>query len=334
MSKLDRFITRSTRTTARATGLALLAALALSPAPSVAQQYPEKPVRIIAPYAGGSASDTLARAMNDQLKQVLGQPFLLDNKAGALGQIAAREVASAPPDGYTLLLALTGTHSINPVTVKQLQYDPIRDFTPVTRLTLGQSIFTVPVSLQVGSIKELVAYARANPGKLSFAAHNAFATFGMEYFRILTGTDMVNVPYKTYADTVSDLLAGRVQVAIMDVLNTTPLIRQGRLRGLAMTGTQKSALNPDLPPVKDVGVPEFVLYSWIGMVGPAALPPAIVQKLNGAVHTAMTSALVSEQLKKIEYYYLPQTPAEFAAFIKEQLQLYSAIAKKAGMQPQ
>ena len=297
--------------------------------PASAQTFPERPVRVIAPYGGGSASDTLARLLLEQLHQSMGGTWVLENKPGGTGIIAAQEVAKAPPDGHVLLLALSGTHSINPVLYKQLPYDPVRSFTPIARLTLGQSIFAVPASLPVNSINELIVYARANPGKLSFAAHNAFATFGMERFRILTGTDMVKVPYRNYADTVSDLVAGRIDIAIMDILNTTPLINAGKLKGLALTGAQKSALNPNMPAVKDVGVPDFVAYSWIGLVGPAGMQPALVNRLNVAVNDALKAPKVVDQLKRIEYYAIPQSADEFGQFIREQLAVYASIAKQA-----
>lgn len=319
-----------------ARGLAMVV-LGVLPAVAVdleAQTYPSRSVRVVAPYGAGSASDTLARLLNEHLGHALGAPFVLENKPGATGTLAASEVARAAPDGYTLLLALSGTHSINPVLYRKLPYDPVRDFTPIARLTLGQSVFAVPASLPVNSLQELVAYGKANPGRIAFAAHNAFATFGLERFRMLTGIDMVRVPYKTYSDAVSDLVAGRIQLGIMDILNTTPLIREGKLKGLALTGAQRSALNPGIPPARDAGIPEFTAYSWIGMVGPAGLPGPIVQRLHAAIDAAMTSPRIVEQLKRIEYYYVPQKPEEFAKFITDQLALYSAIARQAGIEPQ
>jgi tripartite-type tricarboxylate transporter receptor subunit TctC len=290
--------------------------------PANAQDYPTRPVKIIVPFAAGSSTDLLARVLAKDFQQRLGQPFIIENKAGAEGQIAAQAVTTAEPDGYTLFVTTHTSQAANVSLFKSLPYDPLKDFSPISRLTSGQFILAVNPALPVKTVDELIKHIKANPGKFSYATANSTSTVAMAWLAALKELDVVRVNYASAPRAVADLLANHVQITFGDQANTAPLVRDGRLTGLAVTGSIRSDLVPALPTMREAGVNELVLNSWAALYGPAKLPPAIVDKLNKAVLAAYREADVIKALKAAGYDLVTSTPEELAAFNKQQIDVW------------
>jgi tripartite-type tricarboxylate transporter receptor subunit TctC len=312
--------------------LPLIAAAVLAViSPATAQQdYPARSVKIIVPFAAGASTDTLARVIGKEFQKQLGQPFVIENKAGAEGQIGAQAVATAEPDGYTLFVTTHTSQAANVSLFKSLSYDPIKDFTPISRLTSGQFILAVNPSLQVKTLDELIAYIKANPGKVSYATANATSTVATAWLGALKELDIVRVNYASAPRAVADLLAGHVQMMIGDQANVAPLVQDGKLTGLAVTGENRSPLVPSLPTMREAGLQELVLTTWAGLYGPAKLPPTIVDKLHKAVLTAYQEPEVIKALTLAGYDLVTSTPQELGVFNKEQIDVWrraSALGK-------
>ncbi len=290
--------------------------------PASAQDYPARPVKIVVPFAAGSSTDLLARVLAKDFQQRLGQPFIVENKAGAEGQIAAQAVIAAEPDGYTLFVTTHTSQAANVSLFKSLPYDPLKDFSPISRLTSGQFILAVNPVLPVKTVDELVRHIKANPGKFSYATANSTSTVAMAWLAALKELDVVRVNYASAPRAVADLLANHVQITFGDQANTAPLVQDGRLTGLAVTGGSRSDLVPTLPTMREAGVNELVLNSWAALYGPAKLPPAIVDKLNKAVLAAYREADIVKALKAAGYDLVTSTPDELAAFNKQQIDVW------------
>jgi tripartite-type tricarboxylate transporter receptor subunit TctC len=290
--------------------------------PANAQDYPTRPVKIVVPFAAGSSTDLLARVLAKDFQQRLGQPFIIENKAGADGQIAAQAVIAAEPDGYTLFVTTHTSQAANVSLFKSLPYNPLKDFSPISRLTSGQFILAVNPALPVKTVDELIKHIKANPGKFSYATANSTSTVAMGWLAALKELDVVRVNYTSAPRAVADLLANHVQITFGDQANTAPLVQDGRLTGLAVTGSVRSDLVPALPTMREAGVNELVLNSWAALFGPAKLPPAIVDKLNKAVLAAYREADVVKALKAAGYDLVTSTPDELAAFNKQQIDVW------------
>lgn len=308
--------------------LALMAAVAIGlPAQAQAQShdnYPSRAVKIVVPFAAGASTDTLARVLGKSFEKQFGQPFIIENKAGAEGQIGAQAVAGAEPDGYTLFVTTNTSQAANVSLFKSLPYDPITGFTPISRLTSGQFILAVNPSLGVKSVDELIAYIKSKPGQVTYATANATSTVSMGWFAALKGLDVVRVNYASAPRAVADILAGHVQMTIGDQANVAPLVQAGQLTGLAVTGVSRSDLVPNLPTMKEAGVTELVLNTWAAIYGPAKLPDSIVAKLNKAVMTAYGEEDVVKALKAAGYDLVTSTPVELSAFNKQQIEVWRA----------
>jgi tripartite-type tricarboxylate transporter receptor subunit TctC len=312
----------------------LVAALIALPCAAWAQAWPSRPIKFVIPFGPGSASDALARIAGQELSQTLGQQVVVIHKPGADGAIAAVEVQRSPPDGYTFLFGTNSPLAVAPNLRKDAGYDPIKDFTPVT--FLGDNTFFVVVhpSVPAASIAELVSYAKANPGKLDYAAGNTFAMVSMSMFGTRNGIDMQAVPYKSEPDAIIDLLAGRVRVMNATVTTVGPHIRDGKLRALSTSFGQRSALLPDVPSLTEAGQPEFPVGPWFALVGPAGLPRDIVDRMSREMAAALAKPQVREPMLRQGFVPRSSTPEELAAYIRSQLSVWRTALKDAGIEQQ
>ncbi len=313
----------------------LLAAAALAALSfNVAAQYPNKPIRIVVPFGAGSATDLIARVLGSSVSAAVGQPVVIDNKAGADGAIAASEVAKAAPDGYTLLMATNSPLSVVPAMKKSPPYDPIADFTPIT--DVGRYTFFVVVNPNVPAktLPELVQYARANPGKINYATGNTTGIVSSALLASLAKIEMVHVPYKTEPQVMPDLVSGRVQMMFASSTTSMPLIRDGKLRALVTTLPRRSHLLPDVPTIAEAGYPTFSIISWAGLYGPGKMPAEVTARLNKEFVAAMGRPEVQEAMQKQAFVLTPSTPEKLAAWTKEQLESYRNILKAVGIQPE
>ena len=319
--------------TIRLTAMSLL----LAPLLALAQAYPSKPVRMVVPYAAGGATDTVARAVGNRLSEALGQPVVIDNRGGAGGMIGSDIVAKAAPDGYTLLLTVGPPHSAFPFFMKNVPFDTVKDFTPIIVVgTAPQSIVVHP-SLPVTSLKELIDYAKHNPGKLSFGTSGVGSSqqMGGLLLNRAAGIDMVHVAYKGGAPALNDVLGGQIPVAIVIVSNVLPHVRAGKLRLLAVLEAQRAKAAPDTPTVAEAGVPGYAVPdTWIGLVGPARLPAAIVNQVNAAVMKALGFPDVRARLESAGFEVRGNTPQEFADGIAKGYETYRKITAEAGIKPE
>ena len=310
----------------------LAAALAFT-APSYAQ-FPNKPIRIVVPFGAGSATDLISRVLGNSVSAAIGQPVVVDNKAGADGAIAASEVAKAAPDGYTLLMATNSPLSVVPAMKKVPPYDPVADFTPIT--DVGRYTFFVVTypGLPVKTLPELVEYAKANPGKINYATGNTTGIVSSALLASLAKIEMLHVPYKTEPLVMADLVGGRVHMMFASSTTSMPLIRDGKLRALVTTLPRRSHLLPDVPTIAEAGYPTFSIISWAGLFGPARMPADVVARLNKEFVAAMGRPDVQEAMQKQAFVLTPSTPEKLAAYVKDQLEGYRNILKAVGIQPE
>lgn len=302
-----------------------------------AGSYPDRPIRLVVPWPAGGSSDATARIVGTKLAESMGQPVIVDNRAGASGIIGTDFVAKAPKDGYTLLWAISN-HITNPMLYKQVPYDPMKDFEPVAVIGYTPFMLVANPDLPVKNVKELVGYAMARPGKVTFATpgHGTSHHLGMQLFSNLTGVEMLHVPYKGGAPAIADLLAGRIDVA-MEVLSTVePLVKAGKLRALAVTTPQRVPLVPDVPTVAEQGYPGFELVGYWGLMAPAGTPQEIVAKLAAETNKALAREDTRESLLSLAMVHEPagSSPAKFRSFLEAQVPKYTRLIKDAGVVPQ
>lgn len=303
---------------------------------SPAQDYPNKPVRLIAPFVPGGPTDIIARVVAQKLGQNLGQTVVVDNRGGASGAIGCEIAARSAPDGYTLMIGSSGNLAVAPALYAKLPYDPVKDFQPITQTTAGPQIVVVHPSVAAKSVQELIALARAKPGSLNYASGGAGTTtqLGPELFKSMAGVDIVHVPYKGTGQALSDLMGGQVQMMMSSLLPAMPHVKAGRLRGLAVTSLKRTAALPDMPTMAESGVPGFETTSWHGLVVPARTPKAISARL----HTEMVKMLNQPDVKAL---FLSQgmetvgsSPEQFAAYIKHETEKWTKVIKMIGLKPQ
>lgn len=309
-------------------------ALALAAAPALAQDYPSKPITLVVPFAAGSGTDGVARIVGHKLAERLKQQVLVDNKAGASAQIGAEYVAKAKPDGYTLFMATNTPFSANPSLFKTLRYDPIKDFMPIVRV--GELPFALAVNpkLPVSSTKELLDYARAHPGKISYATPNSTSLVASETIKRQAKVDIVGVPYKSSPQALTDLVGGQLEMYVVDLGSGLTTLKSGKVKTLAVTPARGTKILPGVPPVAQA-VPGFDLTSWNGIFGPAGLPRPIVDKVNAEVLAVLAEKEVQEKLANIGFEVWPsKSPAEFAQYVGDQLALWTRLIKDAGIQPE
>ena len=313
---------------------AALGLLALAAGAHAQVQYPNKPIRLILQFPAGGLADTVCRVLVNPLTQQLGQPILVENKPGADGAIAGELVAKSAPDGYTLFFATNSALSAVPTMRKNPPYDPVTDFTPISFIgRFPFFVFSHP-SVPAGTLPELVAYARANPGKLNYGSGNTTSILATAQLAKLGGLQMIHVPYKGDAPLMIDLVAGRLHMAIASTSPAAPLAKEGKLRVLATLLARRSALFPDAPTMAESGFPQYSLIPWGGMFGPARLPRDVVERLAREFNTAILRQEVKEALDKFGFELQGSTPQELGTFVKDQFEAWKIAVREAGIQPE
>ena len=297
-----------------------------------ANDYPSRPITIVSVFGPGSASDTLCRIIGDKLGPALGQPIIIEDRPGADGALAASYVHHQPADGYTLLMGTNSPLSADPFIHKDLNYDPIKDFVPITRVGSFTLMLVVNSQLPIHSLKELVDYAKVHPGELSFASGNTAGIVGGYTLAKWGEISMLHVPYKTTGPALEDIIAGRVSMMFADFTSAMPHVEAGTVRPLAISRIHRSSLYPNLPTMDEAGIKGFNLDAWAGLVAPAGTPPAIVTKLNGALRNVIDSPDTQAKFKNVGFEGFSSTPEELGAFIKVQLGVWEKMVKDAGIQ--
>jgi len=295
-----------------------------------ADDFPNRPITFVPPFGAGSASDTICRIIGDAVGNELKQSVAVEPRPGADGALAATYVSRAAPDGYTLLLATNSPLSADPFLLK-ISYDPIKDFTPVTRVGSFTLMVVVNPNVPIHSLAEMVSYAKANPGKLSFASGNTAGIVALATVNHWAGTDIVHVPYKTTPPALQDVMAGRVSMMLADFTTASPHVKSGALRAIAVSRIKRSSLFPELPTIDEAGLTGFNLDTWAGFVAPAKTPPAVVARLNGALRKAIDSPDVQAKFRNVGFEGFSSTPEELGDYIKVQLGMWGKMVKDAGI---
>ncbi len=309
-----------------------IAILGITAIPAVAQTFPTKPVRLIVPFPPGGPADMLGRLLGEKLAERWGQPVLIENRGGAAGNIGAELVARSPADGHVVLLNAS-SHIINGIMYSKLPYDPIRDFTPITQIASYQHMFVVHPSVPAKTVKDFVALARAKPGTLT-VANSGSGTPGhlaAELFMTTAGIKYVHVPYKGSAPATTDLLGGQVVAMFNNPVNTLPYTSAGRLRALAVTGTQRLTVAPEIPTVAESGYADFEAGTWFGLYGPAGVPPAVVAGIHEEFVRALRLPDIRQKLVAQGWDLIGNSPAQFAAINKSDHEKWSRVIKAAGL---
>ena len=314
-------------------GIALAAAAVAAPLPAqAADAYPSKPITIVVPFAAGGTTDILARVVGQALTKQLGQTVVVDNRAGAGGNIGGAFAAKAPADGYTLFMGTVGTHAINQSLYKKMPFDPLKDFAPLTRVAMVPNLLVANPGKPFKTVKELIAYAKANPGKVNFGSSGSGSSIHLsgELFNALAKVDMVHVPYKGSAPAVTDLVAGQIDIMFDNMPSAIQHVRSGRLRPLAVTTARRSPELPDVPTVAEAGVPGYEATSWFGMFAPASTPAPVVAKLNGALVKVLADPEVKKKLAEQGAEAYSEKPEQFAEFIRKETAKWSKVVKDSG----
>jgi len=319
------------RWTALLAGLTL-AAVGASPAVHAQAVYPSKPVRLVVPFPAGGTTDILARAAAQKLSEAWGQQVIVDNRPGAAGNIGSELVAKSAPDGYTLLMGTVGTHAINSSLYAKMPYDHVKDFTPVILVAGVPNVLVVTPDLPVKTVAELIAYGKANPGKLNFASSGSGTSIHLsgELFKVLTGVQMTHVPYKGSAPALTDLMGGQVQLMFDNLPSSLALIKGGKLRAIAVTSLNRAPALPDVPTVAESGVPGFEASSWFGILAPAGTPHDVVTKINGDVTKWLASPEAKEKLLAQGANAAGGTPEDFAKHIQAETAKWARVVKESG----
>lgn len=318
------------------TQLLLAAALsALIPAGAQAQSWPARPVTLVVGYPAGSGIDTVARFLADGLRERTGQSWIVENRPGAVANIAARHVARAAPDGYTVLFTPNSSHGINPHMFRSLGFDPVKDFQPVTTLlTLGFVLVVNPETVPVSSVTELTAYIKARPGKLAYASGNASGRVAAEWYRQIAGFDAVHVPYKGVPQAITDMLGGTIHFMFADATLGLPTAKSGKLRALAVTNAKRLASAPEIPTMMESGVPGYEVSSWFGVFLPAGAPLDITRRFAELCNTIMGTAKAREFLNNLGAEPYPGSPESFAKVVVAEIAKWGPIVKAAGIEPE
>jgi tripartite-type tricarboxylate transporter receptor subunit TctC len=310
-------------------GLALCAILAASFSTSaIAQDYPTKPIRIIAPFPAGGTVDLIARVLADKLTQAWGQAVVVENKVGAGGIVGSDIVAKAKPDGYTLLVVAM-PHAVNASLYKTLPYDTLRDFTPISLLGSQPLMLVVNPSVPAKSVADLIAMAKASPGKINYASggNGGSQHLAMELFKGMAQVDLVHIPYKGNVPALVDVMGGQVPVMFDQTATVLPQVRAGKVRALAISSAKRSATMPDLPTVAEAGLPGYESTAWFGFLGPAGMPKEVVAKLSGAIIKILNSPEVNENLTNRGIDVIASTPVEYDAFMKTEVAKWATVVK-------
>jgi tripartite-type tricarboxylate transporter receptor subunit TctC len=297
-----------------------------------AQPYPSKPIRFVVPYPAGGPLDSVARLLGQKVSESTHQPVIVNNKPGAGGNIGADAVAKAPPDGYTILMGAVATHAINPTLYASIPYDPIKDFIPVTQIASTPNVLVVNPAVPAGNVREFIAYAKANPGKLNFGSGSTGSAGHLagELFKAMAGIDMTHVPYKGAAPAMNDLIGGQIQLMFDNLASSLAQVRAGKVRALAVTTAKRSALAPELPTIAESGLPGFDINTWFGIFVPARTPHEIVERLHAEFTKALAAPDIRERMLNLGAEPVGGSSAEFAAYIRAESGKYARIIKASG----
>jgi tripartite-type tricarboxylate transporter receptor subunit TctC len=299
------------------------------------QPYPNKPIKIISPFATGGIADTFSRVVGQGLSESLGQPVVVENKTGGGGNIGADFVAKAPADGYTLVMGNIGSHAVNPYLMKNMPYDPLKDFEPVAYVLDAEGLLVVNPTIPVKNVTELIAYVKARPGQVSYGSGGMGTTSHLagELFKSLAKVDMTHIPYKGNAPAITDLIGGQTQVMFATMPTVLPYVKTDKLKALAVIGSSRASSLPDVPTVAET-LPGFDVSNWIGIFAPAGTPKPIISKLNTEIIKIMQQPAVQKRLETEGAKFKPMTPEAFGAFQKNEALKWSKTIKDAGIKPE
>ena len=315
-----------------------LAALAFTslvamPAHAPAQSFPDRPIKIIAPFTPGSPNDVVARLIATPMSSKLGQSVVIDNRPGGGTAIGVKATMSAEPDGYTLMVSNSPTHFIASLVNKTFTYDPLKDFIPVATVASGGLMLVIAPEVPAKTLREFIAYAKANPGKLNFGfGQGTLPQLVGEMFKLASGTDIANIPYKGGIQAVPDMLGGRVQMNIGTISTLAPLVRQGKLRALAVTSAVRNAELPEVPTMAESGLPEVASVTYYGLFGPAGMPADAVSRLNAAVNDSLKSEEVRAAIRRIGFEPHAGSPEDFSKLLASEMKVWIPIVQKTGFQ--
>ena len=302
-------------------------------APSAwAQAFPSKPVKLVVPFPPGGSLDNVGRLLAQKLSEAWGQQVVVENKPGAGGNIGADAVAKSPADGYTVVMGALSTHAVNPSLYKTMPYDAVKDFAPLSLVAITPNVLIVKTGAPIASVKDLVAYAKANPGKTNFGSgsNGSAGHLAGELFKLETGTDVMHIPYKGGSPALAALLAGDTQFMFDNLANAMAQVKGGTVRAIAVTTAQRSKLVPDLPTMAEGGLPGFDISTWFGLMAPAGTPPDVVARWNAEIVKALNAPDVREKMLAQGAEPAPTTPQEFATFIARERDKYAKIVKASG----
>jgi tripartite-type tricarboxylate transporter receptor subunit TctC len=313
----------------------LVFAIACGLAPAAwAQSYPAKPVTFIVPFAAGSATDQLARALGQSITEQTKQAVVVENKAGASGMLAAQAAARAAPDGYTVLITTNTTHAANEHLYKKLPYDPVKDFAPVTGLGKGGQVLVVLANSPHKSVKDLVEFAKKNPGKVTFGSGSSSSRVAGELFQQMAGVELLHVPYKSNPLAVTDLLGGQIMMMITDTSTGVPQIKAGKLNALGVSTSKRLPMLPDVPTIDEAGVKGYDMGYWFGAYVPAGTPAPVVARLNELLHVGLKTPAMKAFFDTSGGEPFPTTPEQLAKFQAEEAGKWGRVIKKAGIEPE
>lgn len=297
-----------------------------------AQQWPSKPIKMVVPFTAGGSTDTVARIISEKLTTRLGQPVIVENKAGAGGAVGSDFVAKSPADGYTYLVGTSSTMAIAPWVYTKLPYNPTRDLAPVTLLGIADIIVVVNSTVPIRTTKQLLDYARANPGKLTFASggNGSISHLLGEYFKSMAKVDLLHVPYKGDAQMVTDLLGGQVNMAFGTAVAWLPHIKSGKVAAVAVTNPKRSTTLTDLPTLSESGVPGYEAVQWFGIAAPTGTPPEVIQRMNTEIKAILAMPEIQKRFTDLGFDVVGNTPAEFAKFLRDENAKWKKIAEIAG----
>ena len=316
---------------------AVAAAALMVAAPAVhGQAFPSKPIRIVIPFVAGGSSDIVGRAIGSKFQEILGQPAVVENKPGANGAIAAEFVAKSDPDGYTILVGSIGVFAINAALFKELRYQPLRDFAPISLAVTTPNVLITKPALEAKSMKEVVEQAKKSPGKLSYCSSGTGSSDHLtaELLNQLAGISILHVPYKGGAACQTDIMGGQVDLSFQNLGAVTNYIKGNRMKGLAVTAKTRHPSLPDVPTVAEAGFPNLVVTSWQAAAAPAKTPRDVVAKLNDATVRALRSPDVRERMNQIGFDVVASTPEEFGRFMKDEVERWTAVVNRGGIKPE
>ena len=302
------------------------------PLPAQAQSYPARPIRFVVPYPPGGPLDTVARLLAQKVGESVKQPVVVDNKPGAGGNIGADIVAKSPADGYTILMGAVATHAINPTLYANIPYDPVKDFAPVTQVASTPNVLVVHPSVPAATVKEFIAHAKSNPGRLNFGSGSTGSAGHLagELFKAMAGIDMTHVPYKGAAPAMQDLVGGRIQLMFDNLASSLGQVRAGKVRALAVTTAKRTPLAPELPTVAESGLPGFDISTWFGVFAPAGTPREALDRLHAEFTRALAAPDVREKMLNLGAEPVGSNPEEFAAYIRAEAQKYARVIRASG----